>query len=222
MDQRIYGRLNRADLGVYGTRRYPKGVNIPLSIPQGPTQPTDPNSNPAGVQRHFSSSGIAPHAQTMRWEYIVPPRRRAVIQSVYVKVMREVAAAPSVGYRANVSLIRAADLAQGVFTYLAQAHGASNNVGDPVVEFPNSGPVEMFEGDILRGHTEDISTGGQISYAVSATIIEYDATHRVTISSAGNNSGLDSLGGAGTRGGSSFSLPSGGVSLWPLQPERNR
>lgn len=205
IDHNIYGRLNRSDFGVYGTRRYPKGSAVPTSaeVPGIPTDPHDPNSNPLVVQLNYSASQIAPHVLTERWTYTCPPKRRGRIETAFSTVLRETAAAPVGGYFARVRLTRAQHVAIAVSTVIIQSHDRRNAVGDNVA-LVNPGPIELFEGDVLNADTVDESTGGLVRYLASVTLIEYDSLHPVIGSQASFTEGATSgpAGIAPLRGGS--------------------
>lgn len=190
MDHKIYFPT-RVDFGVYNTRRYPKGYG-PQTLPIGPTQPTDPNSNPLTVQRHYSVTLVPPHAQTERWNYTVPPRRRAVIQSAIAKMLRDVAAPGNLGYGARIHLRRANGQ---VDVFIAHCIDTNNAVGAQT-SMIHTGPIEMFEGDTVFATTFDPNAGGSVVYTVTLTAIEYDNVHPTVGSDVYGVTGAEGLPGS--------------------------
>jgi hypothetical protein len=210
MDQLIYGR-NRSDLGNYRTRRFPKGGN------PAPHDPSEINSrNPSTVVGHFNSGALAPHATTTRWSYTVPPRRRAKVQGAIAAIARNVAAAALGNYAGYVLITRANG---GGSFMLVYARTFALTAGT-VVSMVQAGEIDLYEGDIMRGDTEDQNAGGTVSYTVSANAIEYDAEEKsvgffaAELNIAGQLTGPASGGGAsrpfaGMLGSSDAGLASG-------------
>lgn len=184
MDKNIYFQT-QTDYGVYATRRYPKGRGVPTT-PIGPTQPTDPNANPLTVSRGFRVGTVAPHALTERWNYTVPLRRRAQLQSANVLALRKVAAAPEGHVQVSVQVKRNGDLSGFI---LVAAEIRSNTIGNYAIQ-NHTGPFELFEGDTILLTTVDDSVGGSTELGGTVLLIEYDAIHPVTgsdfLSESGN------------------------------------
>lgn len=194
MDHRIYGRLNRADLGVYGTRRYPKGVGSGLV--QNPVAASDPiNRNPLTVTRVYRVANQAAGAGTIdagRWEYTVPPRRRAVFQALEVELARSLAGAGNTMSYAAIYLTRAG----GSPVELVRVTSHDDVVGSRDREV-HTGILELYEGDKLNGSTSVVN--GNMSFQVTAHGIEYDAEERITGQDV-SQLGAEPSGGAGSRG----------------------
>lgn len=210
MDHEIYGKpASRNDLGIYATRRYPKGTG-PATIPSGPTQPTDPNANPVTVSRVYGGVTVVPHAATDRWEYIVPPKRRARLQSARTRVVRRSVAAPATAPQVQIVLLRSgAASSVGV----AGAYLASNAVGDESTQI-HPGEVELFEGDKLYSLSEDTSTGGTVDLFSSAILIEYDNLHPVVAADYFAAVGVNPLSSGSAGGLSLFKTSTGGSTQW--------
>lgn len=216
MDHKIYFPT-AADYGVYGTRRYPKGSSPAIAAAsQGiPTNPHDPNSNPVVVQLHYVASEIAPHATTQRWKYTCPPRRRGRIETVLASLKRDVVATLDNGVACSIKLTRAQHVSQALFTNLVFAINRNNTVGN-TVQMVNSGPIELFEGDVLTSESVDDSVGGSNTFVLSATLIEYDSLHPVIGSEARFSEGFDGPSDIGTF---VFRRPGGGGSTLTRGPK---
>lgn len=169
-DSNIYSGPQR-ELGVYGTRRHPKGSGgAGVSVPGGGT-PLD--ARPAPIS--LTHSGLGPIAQAARWTYQVPPKRRAKLESALTYVTRAAAAAPAQGASAIVTLQRSGT---SVEVPISHAQIFDNTLGARH-DGLHTGPLELFEGDILRGYTVDLSTGGATLLRVDAVLTEMDAVLNV-------------------------------------------
>jgi len=126
--------------------------------------------NPSISVQNYANSGVAPHALTVRWSYTVPAGKKAFVETISARLVRDAAATT-----AGLASIYVAVLPYGgSWTPLLRIAVLSNGVGDrDGGEIGQS--VILKAGDGLRAETYDTSTGGTLFYSVSAKITEFDA-----------------------------------------------
>jgi hypothetical protein len=199
MDHGIYYPTG-ADYGVYLTRRFPKGIGMPLANPTGPTEPTNPNNNPLPGNLTFRNPGLGIHGDTERWRYTVPSRRRARLISAFVEISPQVAAAAAL---MQFAFVRCKRIGVTPDAEIIRVTNQSTPVNDGIRK-AYEGEFEMYEGDILYATTGEQDAARLSSYIVTAHLIEYDAIHRVQQSGTFGESGA--VNGSGSGSGSGFIL----------------
>lgn len=120
--------------------------------------------NPSSASIQYVANGVAPHTDTVRASYTVPTGKKGFIEACMAKVLRETVAAP-VGIAeafifVGARLIEAATLGNVVGSSDSVALGQSGWLG---------------AGSVVQLRTADVSTGGTVSYYVSAKVAEFNA-----------------------------------------------
>lgn len=168
MDHAIYGRLGRTDLGVYGTRRYPKGgpgavVSNPAAIE---------SRAPSTVVLNFGTPAGGVHPQIERWTYTVPDNRKAMIVSAVVEFARNVAGVGNQQINSIILIHRY----NSVAAPLIRVTGTDDTLGARAQETFEGGAENciLFAGDRLRGFTGIAS--GDAGLICAAHLIEFNAT----------------------------------------------
>jgi len=126
--------------------------------------------NPTSIQKLHADAGRSPHSETERWTYTVPSGKKALIESLYIKIMRATAASSAVLVLAAVQL----GLGGGTNYYHWIAALRTNNVGDKD-DIIIGQSIILNAGDVLRAISSDSSTGGTVDYYILAKITEFDA-----------------------------------------------
>lgn len=195
MDHRIYGKLNRNDYGVYGTRRYPKGVP---SAGTGADMSDPANRNPVTIALRHSAANVVPHTNTERWTYTVPRMRRAILQSALAELNRVTVGAANGLNTAGIFIKRA-----GTTTNVqVVARNTNDNAISPGLAKIHTGQIDLYEGDILAAFTN--TNDGNFNLLTAAHLIEYDAVEKII-----GFESVESSEGAGTGVGGA-AAPSGG------------
>lgn len=177
MDHKIYGRLQRTDFGVYGTRRYPKGQAITPDVkPSGPISPIDPAANPTPISGRFLAAISGIHTETKRWQYIVPVNRRAIIQEAYVQMSRVAVPGVNAMDNARIGILRKSNPVSEA-NIVSVTSFDSTQIREHHRAYTET-PVELFEGDILSAYTTNLG-GGSMSYELNAVMIEYNSDYKV-------------------------------------------
>lgn len=175
MDRRIYGK--GAYLGVYGTRRYPKGNGVPSSD----VAAADPiNRQLTTLQLKYAAAnqaGGGANIDANRFEYIVPNNRRAQIHSAQCEVVRTVAGAGNTMQYALIYLERF----QSAKIELIRATLHDDVVGARSSQL-HTGIVDLFSGDKLQGWTSVVS--GSCTLAIYINGIEFNDQIKVAGSGA--------------------------------------
>lgn len=116
---------------------------------------------------NYEGLGIAPHGETQRDLYSVPTGRRARVTSISLLAVRITVAAP-------VGLVKATlRVTSGAVTRDVQyAVMLDNNVGGRC-EVHIGESLWLESNDELRLMTTDLSTGGTVTYYLTAMICEY-------------------------------------------------
>jgi len=121
---------------------------------------------PLTNQEVYNAATVAPHGPTVRWTYTVPTGRKALLQSAYVKLMRQVAAAP-VGYAQAYIVYQTTGI-------IISASINTNVIGDGS-QLAIGQSITMLAGEEIHAGSDDASTGGSFRYLISANLLEYDA-----------------------------------------------
>lgn len=179
MDSRIYGNPDRTLVPV--TRRHPKGrddenaglQSIPAAVPGAGTPQA---SNPLSIDRRYDASvvgSVGPHAQTERWRYQVPLRRRTKIETVFAEVLRSAVGGTNQPYYGRVELQRSG--AQDWTPVCIASSSQGTTIVSGGQRQVNSGPFDMYEGDTIRAVTADTTAGGTVGYTLTLIGTEFDA-----------------------------------------------
>jgi hypothetical protein len=117
----------------------------------------------------YFNPNIAPHATTERWTQTVPSGKKAQISTILTNIIRCSAATVADFAYAQVSVnISGSNDA----IMVAQLGHNAVGYGDHAV----TGEAGTYSGgSIIKGFTNDASTGGSIRVWVGATIMVYDA-----------------------------------------------
>ncbi len=117
----------------------------------------------------FLLTGVAPHILTVRSTYTVPPNRRAVLTSGWIKQFRATAAAP-VGFMQS-GLYASIN---GVVSQVLEIDNIDNAIGPRYIV---SSPFQVWlnAADIITLRTRDTSTGGTMDFSGSFSYMEFDA-----------------------------------------------
>ena len=125
--------------------------------------------NPVGIVLGGTLWNKAPHAATVWWTYTVPPGKKAFLELLVAKVIRQTAAGP-----AGVANARILIHITGVPTPdILNAVIFTNNVGDKdSAELGQS--LTLNAGEWIKGETADTSTGGTCAYLLTLKATEFD------------------------------------------------
>lgn len=126
--------------------------------------------NPSMLVLNYQASSIAPHAETIRWSYIVPSGRKAIIEAIVVHLIRTTVATSINEYGAYVRAVLPNNYNAQVRLIDTLVNTQYYNVND---EF--AGALTLFEADTLQAVTYDGSTGGTVSYYLAHKGTEFDA-----------------------------------------------
>jgi hypothetical protein len=135
-----------------------------------------PGGRPAYYDRNpktllqFKVGDEAPHSGTDEFTYTVPTGRKALITGIELQVMRKTAATTAAEARAMI-YSDSGDYTNAV-TYVAQI--LTNNVGDKD-EIIISAPILLGPGQLIKGSSDDGSTGGTCKYVLTMRGVEFDA-----------------------------------------------
>jgi len=125
--------------------------------------------NPVSRNGYFAGAS-GPHAITTRLTYTCPAGKKAILEVMQARVDREIVATTPNYAQAIFEF----EPAGGTAYYLLAARILTNNVGDKE-RAELGGNLTMYPGDVLRGRTVDVSTGGQCAYQLSYKLTEFDA-----------------------------------------------
>lgn len=116
-----------------------------------------PGGVASGGQAWFPGA-IAPHAQTQRFSYTVPTNRGAHVESVFVSIQRDTAAAP-----VNSAIVWLTSTAANP---VMAAHLFDNTVGARDGHYGGDSGW-LAPGDVVTAQSADASTGGTVRYHAS-------------------------------------------------------
>jgi len=126
--------------------------------------------NPITKIFNYNGANVAPHAITQRFTYTVPAGKKAIIEAALVYFYKRTVQTTLglVGAYIDVNLGGA-----GAQVLLSQEM-YTNNVGDK--DHTELGTTMLLSaGDIIRGFTFDLGTGGGVTYILAVMVTEYDA-----------------------------------------------
>ncbi len=138
------------------------------SLPKGQTFPyADGTGDPLEFQ--FNALA-APHAETVRATYTVPPGKVVLINSSSMFLGRVAAAAPTLSAHAHIRLTRD----NGKIIQISHLHfqSTTTSIGYVMSLIHN---LIMTTGDNLVLITSDASTGGVIDYNAVVAMTEFDS-----------------------------------------------
>lgn len=127
----------------------------------------DRNSLPAA---DGYSDTVGPHLPTERVSYTVPVDRRAMVELLYIQIIRMTAAAPHARVNAEWHLIPEG----GAEVDLLVLNQLNNTAGNEL-HLALGSSFMIFQGDQLLGYTRDQSTNGTVRYELHYKITEFDA-----------------------------------------------
>lgn len=134
------------------------------------SRPMPWDRNPQAIRQSAAIPNLAPHAATIRWSYTVPTGRKAILNHIFLMLMR--ASAPTTNGRVQ-GLIRITPSGGSALTVLS-LHLFPGNVGE--VSVASSAPQTLLSaGDTVDYLTADGSTGGGVDYVGAALLTEFDA-----------------------------------------------
>lgn len=126
--------------------------------------------NPRSSVKGYDAPTVAPHTVEVRWSYTVPKGKKAIIEGVYVKLIRRNVADP-VGFAScHVDFLEKGGSANPPILKAMIVTNVAGDMDKDVLE-----GITMYEGDKISGVTQDLSTGGSIAYMTGCKITEFDA-----------------------------------------------
>jgi len=133
------------------------------------SRPVPIDRNAAITVNLYSSANLAPHATTERWTQTVASGKKAQISTILTNIIRCTAATTADFAYAQVSVnITGSNDA----IMVSQMGHNTVGYGDHAV----TGEAGTYSaGSVIKGFTNDASTGGSIRVWVGATIMVYDA-----------------------------------------------
>jgi len=126
--------------------------------------------NPVHRFQYYFNNIVAPHADTDRWTYSVPAGKKAFMELLTCALIRDAAATTAGWARATIYI----QPSGGTMQRALWASLYSITQGDKDHAEIGSGPL-LYAGDAVKGQTGDGSTGGSVTYLVTAKITEFDA-----------------------------------------------
>lgn len=117
---------------------------------------------------NYEAGAVVPHAPTIRWEFTMPDGTSGFLNAVLGSIRRATAGAPGGLQQLYIVLFRlgpAGFTAHRIFNcdLFNNTPGASNNVNLIL-------PQRLYPGDMIRGYSQDTSTGGTGDYVFTATV----------------------------------------------------
>ena len=125
---------------------------------------------PSSPVESYIKFNVAPHGLTSRWTYTVPPGRRAFIEILAVKVLRQTVA-DTVGIARADILIHIT----GVPTPRILSAFICTNVAGDTDRGEVGHSVILNAGEWIKGETSDSSIGGTCAYLLTLKVTEFDA-----------------------------------------------
>lgn len=139
-------------------------------ILSGGGRPAWHDRNPIHRLNAYDASSVAPHTANNRWAYTVPTGKKAFVEYMCVTVRRDGAPTTAGLVMAYISV----QPSGGSETTIAYAIHLNATVGTFDKTLVGAS-IMLFPGDVLRGYTIDLSTGGTMALNVSAKLTEFDA-----------------------------------------------
>jgi hypothetical protein len=125
--------------------------------------------NAAGTSVRYIASGVAPHAQTIRWTVTISSGQKAFAEMVGVRIAPTTVATVFGAAEAGVDTISGG--VNSTIIYIQQKMSAALTV--LYAAYPLS--VTLYAGDQLVGFTSDGSTGGTALYIVDSKYTTFSA-----------------------------------------------
>ena len=126
--------------------------------------------NPESLVKGYDSPSLAPHSVEVRWSYTVPKGRKAIVEGLFVKLIRRTTATTEQLASCHVDFI---EKDGGANPAVLKAVIVTNLVGD--IDKDVLEGLVMYEGDYISGATQDLSEGGTIAYMTGCKITEFEA-----------------------------------------------
>lgn len=141
-----------------------------ITSSQAVARPNYIDRNP--IQRLQSATVLAtgPHTTTQRYSYTVPAGKRAIVEFIEQHIRRDTAAAP-VGI---VQVFHQYTPFGGSLSNFSITALATNGALDNISQNFSVGKG-MAAGDVISGSTNDVGTGGTLTYVLGMAIVEFDA-----------------------------------------------
>lgn len=129
--------------------------------------PVDRNAE--RVLKSYNELGVSPHTVTERVSYTVPAGRVAEIDVIDICMVRYTLPTTSGRFEVSVNIYPGG----GSPVLVARRHTATNTAFEGIMEHL-TGPLLLYEGDIISVSTWDTSTDGSTAITISIYGIEYD------------------------------------------------
>jgi len=126
--------------------------------------------NPIQRIQNWDEGAVAPHANTQRWTYTVPPGKKAFVEYAELWAKRLTAAGTVGIVEANVRVTPSGGSASAIM----RVYVITNNVGD-VDKAVVGQALTLLAGDMIECRSADSSTGGTATYHSAVKIVEFDA-----------------------------------------------
>jgi len=124
--------------------------------------------NPETTMAEYSDTA-APHAETERLSVTCPADRKFLVELLYAEVTRLTAGVAAGFCASRFKLTPKGETEKELLT----VQFLDNNVGY-TKNFGIGQSITMFQGDVLKGYTLDLSTGGTVNYQLSVKLTEFD------------------------------------------------
>lgn len=125
--------------------------------------------NASSYANQYSAGSVAPHAFVQRFTNTVASGKKLLVEGATVSLYRETAATTTAKTLATVQVndgVYPINICGGFF-YIS-------GVGAPQVLILGSGPT-VYAGQTISGYSQDLSTGGTITYEIDVKGTTYDA-----------------------------------------------
>jgi len=126
--------------------------------------------NPIQIQGVYEARAIAPHAQTTRWTYTVPAGKKMYAGSLFCGIVCDTDQTGGGECDSSIAMTPSGGAVGGLLRASMAFSSTTTGRAEPAV-----GGGYFLAGDALLGRTEDLGTGGTISYLVSLQGTEFDA-----------------------------------------------
>jgi hypothetical protein len=151
----------------------------PVAVPVILTNPTGEGSaqwydrNPTTVLRFYNSDSIAQHGLTDRWTYTVSAGKKAFVESLFIRLVRNVAvgAPPGVRVLAHIAL----NIVGGVGLSEVWACELVTGLAGEKDSLVLGQSITLKEDDVITAQTVDPNGTGSVNYCLASKITEFDA-----------------------------------------------
>lgn len=129
--------------------------------------PWDRNSSQ--VQSTYAASGVAPHADTERWNRSMTSTQKGMVTHAQVHLLRETVATTNGRVQAIIQ-VAPDGVTYGQSLRADLLTNALGDKGDAIL----GGSIYLSPSSAIRARTEDLSTGGSILYVIDTEFILFD------------------------------------------------